>query len=124
MPIINFSDEFADMVESGKKRQTIRSNRRKYKAGDKLHLWTGLHTTYARKLGIATVTEVASITILPTGAIYIENNQPWIEQYSASGNLQLAKRDGFTSLGSMVSYLDSHYGLPFHGQVIRWELEL
>lgn len=51
MALLNFQKQFADLIEAGTKRQTIRAAR-KYpiKVGDKLYLYTGLRTKYCRKL--------------------------------------------------------------------------
>lgn len=53
MPSLNFKAEFAGLVESGKKRQTIREDNAwwgKLKPRDKLFLFTGLRTKNARTL--------------------------------------------------------------------------
>jgi len=51
MPALNFQSRFADLVASGKKRQTIRPVRRHpIKAGDLLHLFTGMRTKRCKRL--------------------------------------------------------------------------
>lgn len=53
MVAYNFAAQFAEAVETRKKRQTIRAPRkdnRHAKVGDKLQLYTGMRTTNCRKL--------------------------------------------------------------------------
>lgn len=52
--LINFKQQFAEMVESGEKRQTIRRERKGHRQigkGDHLKLYTGLRTKQCRLLG-------------------------------------------------------------------------
>jgi hypothetical protein len=51
MPLINFKERFVPLIESGKKRQTIRIKRKNpIKAGDRLILSTGARTKQFRYL--------------------------------------------------------------------------
>lgn len=52
MPAYNFRKQFAPLVESGQKRQTIRTigKRRHARAGEPLQLYTGQRTKACRKL--------------------------------------------------------------------------
>ena len=51
MPALNFQKQFVPLIESGEKRQTIRSQRKQpIKVGDLLYLYTGQRTKNCRKL--------------------------------------------------------------------------
>lgn len=70
MVALNFEAQFADDVEDGRKRRTIRAPRkdgRNPKAGDKAHLYTGMRQKGCRKLGEATVTRVRGVEISHMG---------------------------------------------------------
>lgn len=52
MPMFNFKKQFADSVESGEKRQTIRARRKnRPQVGQTAYLYTGARTKACRKLG-------------------------------------------------------------------------
>lgn len=56
MVALNFKAQFADDVEEGRKRRSVRAPRkdgRDLKKGDKLQLYTGMRQTGCRKLGDA-----------------------------------------------------------------------
>ena len=64
MPALNFQEQFAAAVESGEKRQTIRSERKRpIKVGDTLYLYTGMRTKRCRKLGSAGCVGIEEIRI-------------------------------------------------------------
>ena len=53
MPALNFKKQFAEKVETGEKRQTVRAKRKRaFVVGDKLYLYTGMRTKYCRKLAV------------------------------------------------------------------------
>lgn len=70
MPALNFEAQFADAVESGEKRQTVRTARKDgrphAKVGDKIRLYTGLGTPRCRLLAEATVTRTTAVRIEAT----------------------------------------------------------
>jgi hypothetical protein len=66
MPALNFRPQFADLVSSGQKTQTIRQVRKcPIKVGDTLWLYTGMRTKQCRLLADAVVTDVQGIQIIP-----------------------------------------------------------
>jgi hypothetical protein len=68
MPSLNFKAQFAESVESGSKKQTIRANRKHpIRIGDTLYLFTGMRTRNCRRLGEATAKMVRDITISESG---------------------------------------------------------
>ena len=51
MPALNFQKQFVPLIESGKKRQTIRpEGKNPIEAGDKLYLFTGLRTKSCKRI--------------------------------------------------------------------------
>ena len=64
MPALNFAAKFAPLVESGRKRQTIRARRRcPIREGQRLYLYTGMRSKRCRKLGEGVVVETLPIRI-------------------------------------------------------------
>lgn len=149
MPIINFKPEFAELVASGKKRQTIRAIRKRpFKAGDKLYLYTGLRTKEARNLIDSELADGYRILLSKHGGqminvlplkyyvtckevheIHIANNpsENLPGAIAIDGIKQpiyviedIAKRDGFNSIRDFIEWFRYTHGLPFHGQLVRW----
>ena len=115
MPAINFKKQFADLVESGEKRQTIRLVwKYPIKSGDTLYLKIGMRTKQCRKLGEAICKSVQPIKINPCSVILNEKN--------ISGNAisELAKADGFKRYRDFFEFFEKQYGLPFKGVLIKW----
>ena len=72
MPAINFQARWADDVAKGRKRTTIRPERRyPIEPGHTLHLYTGQRTKQCRALGKWLCLGVTSVTITPIGAIWL-----------------------------------------------------
>jgi len=117
MPAFNFKKQFADDVERGKKRQTIRAKRRDGRnphVGDKLYFYTGMRTKSCRKLGEATCIAVDQITIDEHG---INLNGKWLCIYDQAVT---ACADGFCSSYDLKAFLRKEHGLPFEGLLYRW----
>lgn len=123
MVAINFKAQFADDVESGVKRQTIRRNAR-CKPGDALQLYTGMRQPGCRKLMDAICTQVIPVEIGPTTMRL--NGKPLVAGDAPRGCYEdydndFAKKDGFSSYMEMSDWFEAQYGeLPFTGFVIRW----
>ena len=118
MPALNFKKQFAHLVESGEKRQTIRACRkdgRDPKTGDKLFLYTGMRTKDCRKLKEVVCKSVESIRILNYSDIYLNDNQMRITDI-----IELMKKDGFINLAKFISFFKDMHGLPFSGYLIKW----
>lgn len=119
MPMLGFQAQFALLVESGEKRQTIRKFRkdgRDPKVGDTLYLYTGLRQKGARKLGEATCIGADKILMARSGtnnAIHHLFGSPFFMN-------ELATRDGFKHVTAMFDWFDNAHGLPFEGLLIRW----
>lgn len=126
MPAFNFKAQFAKDVEDGRKRQTVRADRKDgrphAKRGDKIKLYTGMRTKGCRLLGEATVVEVAKVRIEPT-CMYVNGRLLPSSIYSRDceqTDNEFAEADGFKSFMDMASWFDDAHGLPFEGTVIRW----
>lgn len=116
MPALNFKKQFMAAVLTGTKSQTIRAPRKQpIKAGDKLHLFTGMRTKGCMRLRVTTCTRVGSVEIHANGQIALGNSYLSTRQMEA-----FAKADGFGSTEEMVAWFREVHGLPFKGQLIEW----
>lgn len=124
MPSLNFKKQFAPLVESGIKRQTIRALRKQpIKVGDDLHLFTGMRTNACRRLRpvekciAADRIEISERAIGKfTRAHACLNGRP----ISHSSLQKLAAADGFQTVPEFLDFFDQTHGLPFEGQLIKW----
>ncbi len=118
MVAFNFKAQFADDVERGIKRQTIRKTGR-CRPGDTLQLYTGMRTRKCRLLREAYCTTVQEISIAVHGqfvAVRLDG-----ELLPSTLARELAKADGFDGVTSFAEFFESEYGgLPFNGWLIRW----
>lgn len=106
MVAYNFQSQFAELVETGKKCQTIRPKAR-CKPGDKLQLYTGMRTKACRKLRDAICTHVFPIT-MPL------RDNPLITD-------AFAQVDGFKDSKEMQAWFFKRYGQAiFSGFLIKW----
>lgn len=116
MPALNFQKQFADKIESGEKRQTIRALRKNpIKVGDKIYLYTGQRTSSCRKLCDVTCREILDIEITGHGGV-------WINDKSLNDNekKELAIADGFKDWPDMLRWFRYQHGFAFTGQIIEW----
>lgn len=116
MPALNYQKQFAELVEDSRKKQTIRALR-KYpiRWQDRLYHYTGMRTKNCRKLGESIASVVSEITISET-AVKVDGQVLYRESV-----LQLAKADGFNTVEDFMEYFSTNHGLPFRGQLIKWE---
>lgn len=123
MVAINFMPQFAEAVEDGSKRQTIRANAR-CKPGDRLQLYTGMRTKTCRKLMDAICIRVRPVMIDSTdmeldGTRLIAGNA--LRDEPDDRDNDFAEKDGFKSFMDMADWFRKTHGdLPFHGFVIEW----
>ncbi len=128
MPALNFMKQFAEDVEWGIKRQTVRALRKDGRAhckvGDRLRLYTGMRTKGCRLLGEATVLSVEPVLI--EGTCMSVNGTPLFssilsrDQPGQTDN-EFAEADGFGGFMEMADWFQQIHGLPFSGVVIRWD---
>jgi hypothetical protein len=130
MVALNFKAQFADDVELGRKRRSIRAQRkdgRNPKLGDALQLYTGMRQKGCRKLLDAKCVRVRPVEIDYTGIkldgrpLYAGDAPSFtggVDPESFDGDF--ARADGFDSFGDMVEFFRAEYGLPFNGLLIEW----
>ena len=117
MVAFNFKAQFADAVERGVKRQTIRAIRKDGRVphiGSALQLYTGMRTKNCRKLKDAVCTNVWPITIA-SDSITVNG-----QRRNGTTCTLLALEDGFGGLSEMREWFDDVHGLPFSGHLIKW----
>jgi len=126
MPAFNFKKQFAEAVEWGHKRQTIRADRKDgrphCKPGDRLKLYTGMRTKACRLLAEAKVTRTARVRIEAT-CMYLNGQMVPATLWGRDGPMtdnEFAEADGFPSFTDMANWFDDTHGLPFEGTVIYW----
>lgn len=133
MVVLNFQKQFADDVDEGRKRRSIRAPRkdgRVPKKGERAHLFTGMRTKACRRLRedhADTVTRVRAVEIdhmgvkidgrgLYGGDAPAYQGGPDAERYDGD----FARADGFNSFSDMADWFAKTHGLPFHGFLIEW----
>lgn len=118
MPSLNFKAQFAYMVASGAKCQTIRARRKRpIKEWDDLSFFTGMRTKQCRRLRAnAVCVRALAIDIYPR-EVWIDNDK----LLSAASVDELALRDGFTGRKEFVAWFKQTHGLPFKGQIVEWQ---
>ena len=122
MPAINFQKQFADAVESGEKRQTIRRFRKDATnplVGDTLFLFTGQRTEHCRLLREVrcTSTSIFEIHTHDDGGVSLMLD---LQRLTIAEGDQLAKADGFAGVPELLKWFEDTHGLPFVGLLIKW----
>lgn len=127
MPALNFKKEFAEDVEWGHKRQTIRAPRKDGRAhanvGDTLKLYTGMRTGQCRLLGQATVTRV-DVIWMDAVSMKLNGRQVYstlTSRHDPQTDNEFAQADGFDGFTEMADWFRDVHGLPFQGVVIYWD---
>lgn len=120
-----FEPQFADLVEAGLKRQTVRPTpKRMPEAGDHIdcRTWTGApYRSKQRRLFEGPITRVAAVQIvqdLPYRTELIIIGGTPLSRFQAGA---FALEDGFASTVQFYAYFRQHYGPRFTGIVIKWE---
>lgn len=116
MPALNFKRQFMSAVLNGTKRQTIRATRKRpIKAGDLLHLYTGMRSKNCLRLRVARCTAVHDFKITGRAECWIDGQ--WLPLAETRA---LAEADGFPTSFAFVDFFRATHGLPFTGQLIKW----
>lgn len=121
--LIGFKKQFAHLVESGEKTQTVRSfPKRVPRIGETAYLYTGLRTKGCRKLGEAIIEGISVVMInwhsMKLAHFCQDKSQPLagtgfdIERF--------AVLDGFSCWKEMRDWFEATHGLPFEGLLIKW----
>lgn len=118
MVAYNFQGRFAEAVERGEKRQTIRAEgkRRHARIGDHLQLYTGQRTKSCRKLRETVCHDICGILICED-KVFTFHPQ---EIFLGDDLERLAHADGFSCWREMRDWFAQVHGLPFRGVMIRW----
>lgn len=117
MVAYNFQGRFANMVQIGVKRQTIRRNA-SAKVGDRLQLYTGQRTKHCRKLvALDPVVIAVHPVVLQPHSITI-NKKP---HFGPAAD-EVARDDGFTDYAEMWTWFKEKYCADiFHGVLTKWQ---
>lgn len=118
-----FKPQFADLVRSGAKSQTVRPTpKRRPEPGDRISLraWTG--RPYNSKQEVLREAEILGVIDI---AIYGDS----IHLISSFGDRRLtseereefARADGFPDFEALAAWFRETHDLPFHGILIRWD---
>lgn len=121
MAAYNFKKEFAAAVESGRKKQTIRADRkdgRRPKPGEILALYTGMRTKACRLLLRAPCKTVCTIEIFHDrrGADVIVDGLV----LNKAAVRELAHADGFVNENSFFYFFEENHGSAFVGILVTW----
>jgi len=118
MALIGFKKQFAALVKSGAKTQTIRKKRvHPIRVGQGLQLYSGLRTSECMKLADAVCLSIEPIEILGSGRISISGLL--IAMPNAANKFAYA--DGFRNHNALMEFF-AEGGFPFNGDLIKWEL--
>lgn len=133
MVALNFQKQFAEDVETGRKRRTIRAprkdGRQPFRKGVMLQLYTGMRSKFGcRKLipdtpilRVRPVT-ITAIDICLDGFFLWHGDAPAYqggvdpEHYEAD----FCRADGFDGFPDMMEFFEKTHGLPFDGNLIEW----
>lgn len=123
MKVIMFQPRFAALVESGNKTQTIRPTRKRpLQVGESVSLrkWSGVpYRSPQIELRTAWIVGVVPVKLEQYRAdmmITVNTYTLYSDQACA-----FAWADGFPHLASMFDWFEATHGLPFVGQLIRWQ---
>lgn len=121
MVAYNFKSQFAPLIETGHKTQTIRSigKRRPPVPGEELQLYTGQRTKYCRKLLSPDPLCLSVTLILIHYELGIKLDDRWLTRDECEA---LAVADGFDSYSAFFRFFKDTHGLPFKGVLIQWAL--
>jgi hypothetical protein len=114
-----FKPQFADLVESRQKLQTVRPTpKRMPKFGDAISLraWEG--KPYHSKQRILRESMITCVEAIAITADCMRINGFWV---TTEQRESFAKADGFASFEEMAAWFNSNHGLPFEGIVIKWK---
>lgn len=118
MPAYNFQTQFADDVESGNKGQTIRAKRKnRPRPGQIAYCFTGMRTKHCRRLGSWPIWDVIDVKIMFEGVLLNGG------ALRASELDAFARADGFRNWPYMMTWFHKMHGLPFSGDLIKWNLK-
>lgn len=126
MTVLMYQHRFAEPIKSGRKRQTIRPERKRpIQVGDALshRIWEGkAYRSPQVEIAAGKCTAVFPVEVCQD---YVAIGTDYVATiHGASGALNdFARADGFESWADMLAYFNEPpgYGLPFTGVLIQWE---
>jgi uncharacterized protein YqfB (UPF0267 family) len=125
MVAYSFQKRFIEPIRSGRKRQTIRADRKRHaRAGEVLQLYSGMRTSHCLKIGEAVCDRVRPIRIdFEEERIIIGDV---LEAETRDALDSFASTDGFASWGDLVEFWkrehDDGQGLfAWSGVIISWK---
>lgn len=124
----NFMPRFADAVQLGEKRQTIRKRGKlpPPRVGDTLRLYSGLRTQACRRLRHAICTDVQQITIscllrqVHTPRLIAAGVMAWHRMEDEEVEA-LAMADGFSGAEEFFVWFQAQHGDTLSGYLIKWD---
>lgn len=120
MVAYSFKERFALPIETGRKRQTIRADRKRHaRPSEELQLYTGMRTRNCRLVGRATCLHVAPIALLLDAD---EVRLTSVNIVNAGGLDAFARDDGFDDWSALKQFwAEQHPGQShFNGVFIAW----
>jgi hypothetical protein len=122
MVAYSFKPRFVEPIREGRKRQTVRGNRRRHaRPGELIQLYCGQRTRSCFKIGEARCVEVKRV-VLRFGfrAPIITINGKVL---GARATRAFARADGFSDIGEFAEFWREQHGAPdyWEGMVIYWE---
>lgn len=128
MPLLGFRPRFAAPILSGAKRQTIRRPRKdgspRATEGQTLHLYTGLRTKAAYKLGAAPCLAVDDVAINFRRRVVCITTIAGVRPILAPDDLdEFARADGLEDWADFAATFQDLHGpdlVEFTGVIIRW----
>lgn len=122
MKVLMFQPRFAPLVKSGAKLQTIRPTRKQPLKPDEivsLRQWAGRpYRSPQIELRTAKIVGVGTVAIDDCREILVNLDKRVLRFEELH---DFATRDGFSSMIEMLNWFEETHGLPFIGQLIRWE---
>ncbi len=121
MPALGFASMFCERVERGEKLHSIRAPRKRpdqWLPGKTVHLFYGMRTKHCRRLGAGTITALHDIEIGDAG-VDIDG----VRIHASTELTAFARADGFLTWNEFVTFFRDHYGLPWRGVLIKWQLK-
>ncbi len=121
MVAYSFQKQFADPILAGRKRQTLRNDRKRHtRPGETLQLYTGMRTKHCRLIGLATCERVEAITFDFARNRAVTN----LGELSRWEELQrFAAGDGFGNWTELKAFWRKHHpdiGDTWSGVQITW----
>lgn len=122
MPLYNFKPQFAALIRSGAKRQTIRARGKRLppQPGEVAHCYTGLRTRNVCVLGKFPIKDVTPISISVPGRVV---SMPGLSRWRELDEVeieQLARDDGFDSADAFFKFFAAEHWSTFSGFLIKW----